>query len=170
MSKIRPRLLGAGVAGTGLIAGIALGVTGVASASTSAATSPAQSGSANVAGQPHHGKHRGGGDRHEAGDLVTAVSGNTLTLDTPGGVKSVTVTPTTVYKRGMATASLADVKPNEIVRVRFVDPTAPALVAKNVRIELARADGYVTAVNGTAFTLIGRDGFARTVQESSATV
>ncbi len=53
-------------------------------------------------------------------------------------------------------------KPNEIVRVRFLDPTAAAPVAKSVRIELARADGYVTAVNGTSFTVIGRDGFART--------
>jgi hypothetical protein len=170
MSKIRPRLIGAGVAGTGLVAGIALGVTGVASASTNTATSPAQLASASVAGQPQHGKHRDGEDRHGAGDLVTAVSGNTLTLDTPAGVKTVTVTPATVYRRGMGTASLADVKLNEIVRVRFVDPTATALVAKSVWIELARADGYVTAVNGTSFTLIGRDGFARTVQESSTTV
>jgi hypothetical protein len=170
MSKIHPRLIGAGVAGTGLVAGIALGVTGVASASTSTTTSPSKFGAASVAGQPHHDKHRTGADHRGAGDLVTAVSGNTLTLDTPAGVKTVTVTPETVYQRGMGAASLANVKPNEIVRVRFVDPTAPALVAKSVRIELARADGYVTAVNGTSFTIVGRDGFALTVQESSTTV
>ncbi len=170
MSKIRPRLIGVSVAGTGLVVGLALGVTGVASAANSTTTSPSTSGSASVAGHAHHGKHHRDGDRRGAGDLVAAVSGNTITLDTPGGVKTVTVTPVTVYKHGMGTASLADVKPNEIVRVRFVDPTAAAPVAKSVRIELARAEGYVTAVSGTSFTVIGRDGFARTVQESSTTV
>ena len=166
MSKIRPGLIGVSAAGTGLVAGLALGVTGLANAA-STSTSPSKSGSASVAGEGHHGKHR---DRRGAPDLVTAVSGSTLTLDTPSGVKTVTVTAATVYKHGQGTASLADVKPNEIVRVRFVDPTAAAPVAKSVRIELARADGYVTAVNGTSFTVIGRDGFARTVQESSTTV
>jgi len=171
MSKIHPRLIGVSAAGTGLVAGLALGITGLANAaSSSTTTSPSKSASASVAGHGHHGKHHRDRDRRGAGDLVTAVSGNTLTLDTPGGVKTVTVTPATVYKHGRGTASLADVKPNEIVRVRFVDPTAAAPVAKSVRIELARADGYVTAVNGTSFTVIGRDGFARTVQESSTTV
>jgi hypothetical protein len=70
----------------------------------------------------------------------------------------------------MCSALLVDVKPNEIVRVRVVDPTAAAPVAKSVLIELARADGYVTALNGASFTVIGPDGFARTVQESSAAV
>ncbi len=169
MSKIRPGLIGVSAAGTGLVAGLALGVTGLANAA-STSTSPSKSGSASVAGEGHHGKHRGDRDRRGAPDLVTAVSGSTLTLDTPAGVKTVTVTAATVYKHGQSTASLADVKPNEIVRVRFVDPTAAAPVAKSVRIELARADGYVTAVNGPSFTVIGRDGFARTVQESSTTV
>ncbi len=170
MSKIRPGLIGVSAAGTGLVAGLALGVTGLANAASSTTTSPTKSGSASVAGEGHHGKHRGDRDRHGAGDLVTAVSGNTITLDTPGGVKTVTVTPATVYRHGQGTASLADVKPNEIVRVRIVDPTAAAPVAKSVQIELARAQGYVTAVNGTSFTVIGRDGFARTVRESSTTV
>jgi hypothetical protein len=170
MSKIRPRLIGVSAAGTGLFAGLALGVTGLANAASSTTTSPSTSGSASVAGQGHHGKHHGDRDGRGAGDLVTAVSGNTITLDTPSGVETVTVTPASVYKHGQGTALLADVKPNEIVRVRFLDPTAAAPVAKSVRIELARADGYVTAVNGTSFTVIGRDGFARTVQESSTTV
>ncbi len=151
MSKIRPRLSGVSAAGTGLVAGLALGVTGLANAASSTTTSPSTSGSASVAGQGHHGKHHGDRDGRGAGDLVTAVSGNTITLDTPSGVKTVTVTPASVYKHGQGTALLADVKPNEIVRVRFLDPTAAAPVAKSVRIELARADGYVTAVNGTSF-------------------
>lgn len=167
MLKISPRVIGVSAAGTGLVAGLALGVTGFANA---AGTTPSTSGSASVAGQGHHGQHRGDRDRRGAPDLVTAVSGTTLTLDTPRGVKTVTLTPTTVYKHGQGTATLADVKPNEIVRVRFVDPMAAVLVAKSVGIEMARADGYVTAVNGTSFTIIGRDGFARTVQENSTTV
>lgn len=162
MSKIRTRLIAASAAGTGLVAGLALGVTGLAHAATTSSATPTS------ASATHHGKHHG--KHHGAGDLVTAVSGNTITLDTPRGLTTATVTAATTYHRGSATASLADVKPNELVRVRFVDPTASALVVKSIRIELAHADGYVTAVNGTSFTIMGRDGFARTVQESSTTV
>ncbi len=170
MSKIRPGLIGVSAAGTGLVAGLALGVTGLANAAGTTTTSPSKSGSAGVASEGHHGQHRGDRDRRGAPDLVTAVSGNTITLDTPTGIKTVTVTPATVYKHGQGAASLADVKPNEIVRVRFVDPAATAPVAKSVLIELARANGYVTAVDGTSFTVTGRDGFARTVQEGRTTV
>ena len=166
MSKIRPRLIVASAAGTGLVAGLALGVTGLAHAATP--SSPATSASASAADATQHGRHHG--KQRGAGDLITAVNGNKVTLDTPLGVRNATVTSATVYKRGQSTATLADVKPNEIVGVRFVDPTASAVVIKSIQIELAHADGYVTAVNGTSFTVIGRDGFARTIQESPTTV
>ncbi|GAC1611917.1 MAG: hypothetical protein NVS3B26_29550 [Mycobacteriales bacterium] len=79
------------------------------------------------------------------------------------------VTPATVYRRGGKAATFADVKPNEIVRVRLVDPKAASPVARTVDIEMARAEGYVIAVNGPSFTIVGLNGFARTVTETAAT-
>lgn len=164
MSHSRTRLVAAAAAGTGLAAGLFLSVTDLASASTTT-TSPTSSPGAASSG-PRHGHH----GRHGAeGALVTSVNGNTITLDTPRGIKTVTVNSATVYKHGTTTATLADVKVHDIVRVQLVDPNAPAPVAKEVRIEKARLDGYVTAVNGSTLTVIDRGGFTRTVQESQTT-
>ncbi len=160
----RSRLVVVTAAGTGLAAGLALGVTGLASADTSGQSTTAAQQGGKHDGARHHGEH---GDHHGRGALVTAVNGNTITLDTPRGTKTVTVNAGTTYRRGADKATLGDIKKGEIVLVRFVDPKATSLVAKAVRIELARGAGYVTSVNGSSFTIIGRDGFSRTVQESS---
>lgn len=167
MSRSRTRVVAVTAAGTGLAAGLALGITGLASATT-----PTLGASAPKHGHHHHHDGRGMGFRGErrGGDLVTAVTGSTISLDTLRGPKTVTVTPATVYRRAGAKASLADVKPNEIVRVRLVDPKAANPVAAEVGIEMARAAGYVTSVSGQSFTVVGLDGFARTVTESSTTV
>jgi hypothetical protein len=173
MSKPRTRLIAATAAGTGLLAGLGLGVTGLAAAATTATT--AAVGTAGSTGTAHALSHRRHGNpdhRWGRGALVQAVNGTaSLTLDTPRGVKTVALTSTTVYKRGTSTVGLSDVKQGQIVRVAFVDPKATSLVAKTVRIEPARAAGYVTTVNSpTSFTITMPDGFTRMVQESSATV
>ena len=167
MSHSRTRLVAATAAGTGLAAGLFLGVTGLASASTTT-TSPSSSPGAASSG-PRHGHHGHHGKHGAGGALVTSVNGNTITLNTPRGTKTVTVNSATVYKHGTTTAALADVKVHDIVRVQLVDPNASAPVAKEVRIVVARVDGYVTAVNGNAVTVIDRGGFTRIVQESQAT-
>ncbi|GAC1611614.1 MAG: hypothetical protein NVS3B26_26270 [Mycobacteriales bacterium] len=100
---------------------------------------------------------------------MTGVNGNTITLDTPGGIRTVTVNSATVYKRGTATAALSDLKVHDVVRVQLVDPNSATPVARWIRIQMAGVDGYVIAVNATSFTVIDRDGFTRTVQESPAT-
>lgn len=170
MSKSRTRVVAVTAASTGLVAGLALGVTGLASASTTTPTATTAAGASTAHSTAAH--HHGDRDRrHREGDLVTDVTAGTLSLDTPSGQKTVVVTPATIYRRGGKTVTAADVKPNETVRIVLVDPTATAPVAKTVRIEMARAAGYVTVVKGTSsFTIVGPDGFARKVTESTATV
>lgn len=168
MSNSRTRVVAVSAASTGLVVGLALGVTGLASASTPSPTPSTGSSAGSSAGQGPHG-HRGGRGHHE-GDLVTAVTSSTISLDTLSGPKTVALTPTTTYRRGGAAASLTDVKPNENVYLQLVDPTASALVAQQVFIEMAHAGGFVTSVNGQSFTLVGADGFSRTVTETSTTV
>lgn len=171
MSKSRTRLIAATAAGTGLVTGLGLGITGLANASTS--TTPTTTGTTGTAPSTAAKHPKGDRDHHGGpGALIQAVNGTaSLTLDTPRGVETVALTPATVYKRGTATVGLSDVKQGEIVRVAFVDPKATSLVAKTVRIEPARAAGYVTTVNSpTSFTITMPDGFTRTVQDSSTTV
>lgn len=167
----RSRLVAITAAGTGLVAGLALGATSLASASTSTPSKPS-SGTA-AASPGHTGKaHQGHRRAHQRriGDLVTDVTGSTISFDTPRGAKTVTVNSTTTYARGTTAASLADVRKGEIVRIGFVDPKATALVAKHVRIELAHEAGYVQSVSGGTVTIIDRGGFTRTILESSATL
>lgn len=151
----------------GLMAGLVLGATGLASATPNPDSSPAAAGSTTQPGEHHQGRHED--RRHGAGDLVTAISGDKLSLDTPQGPKTVTLTSSTTYKHGKAAATVADVKPNEIVRIQYVDRAATNLVAKRVDIELAREVGYVTQVQGPLVTITDINGFTRVIQESATT-
>jgi len=161
------------VAGSvGLVAGLGLGVNGLASAASTTPTTPPTG----APGQPGHGPRgdhgpgRGDhGPRHGAGGLVTAVTGTQLTVDTPRGTKTVALTPATTYRHGRATATRTDLKVGEIVRVRLVDPAATAAVAKAVEIEPAHVGGFVRAVDGSTLKLVDGSGFTRTIRTSSAT-
>ena len=166
MSDPRARRIAVTAAGSGLVAGLALGITGLASANTTTPTGSSPAPAAGSTGQ-HHGHH---GRRGAGGALVTAVNENAITLDTASGSRTVTVNSATVYKHGTATAALSDVKVHDVVRVQLVDPTASTPVARQVQIVMARVDGYVTAVSGTGtITVIDRGGFTRTVRQSQAT-
>jgi len=169
--SVRSRLVAVTAAGTGLAAGLLLGVTGLASAApTSGSTTTAASGGPAQHAGKHGGKgHREGREHHRAGALVTAVNGNTLTLDTPRGVQTVTLAAATRYQHGAAADALADVHAGEIVQVALVDPTATSPVAKTVRIELAHEAGYVHSANGSTVTIIDGNGFTRAVQENPTT-
>ena len=169
--SVRSRLVAVTAAGTGLAAGLALGVTGLASAApTSGSTTTAASGGLAQHAGKHDGKgHRQGREHHRAGALVTAVNGNTLTLDTPRGGQTVTVTAATRYQHGAAAAALADVHAGETGRVALVDPAATSPVATTVRSELAHEAGYVHSANGSTVTIIDGNGFTRTVQENPTT-
>ncbi len=169
--SVRSRLVAVTAAGTGLAAGLLLGVTGLASAApTSGSTTTAASGGPAQHAGKHGGKgHREGREHHRAGALVTAVNGNTLTLDTPRGVQTVTLAAATRYQHGAAADALADVHAGEIVQVALVDPTATSPVAKTVRIELAHEAGYVQSANGSTVTIIDGNGFTRAVQENPTT-
>ncbi len=158
----------------GLVAGLGLGVNGLASAASTTPTTPPSG----AAGQPGHGPRgdhgHGRGDRgprHGAGGLVTAVTGTQLTVDTPRGPKTVALTPATTYRHGRATATRTDVKVGEIVRVRvrLVDPAATAAVAKAVEIEPAHVGGFVSAVDGSTLKVVDESGFTRTIRTSSST-
>ena len=160
----------------GLVAGAALGVTGLASAAgggtpTPSPTAGAHGTAADDSARSGHGfgRHgRPGG--HGAGEaLVLKVSAGSLQLDTPGGTRTVALNATTTYFNGVTAATLAAVTPGELVHVRLVDPRAAAPVAAQVRVVPAHLAGYVTARTGGTLTVLDQGGFQRTVRTGTDT-
>jgi hypothetical protein len=149
----------------GVAAGLALGVTGFA---TAASPSPSPS-----TDRPLHQQgalrdrlmdHLRGGS-----GLVSAVTSDSLTLRTPDGTRTIGLTSSTTYYTGRTKATKDAVKAGSVVHVRLVDPRATKQVAAVVTVEPAHLDGWVTAVSGGAITLTDPSGFTRTVRTSSAT-
>ncbi len=159
----------------GVVAGLALGVTGLASAAGSSPT-PTPSKPGAVAPRTHpdgdgrHGPRRmhghGPGGR---GGLVTSVTGNTVTVDTPRGSQTITLNASTTYYDGRTKATTSVLAAGEIIGVRLVDPAAAKPVAKQIVVLPAHVAGWVAKVDGATITLTDPAGFTRTVTTSSAT-
>ena len=166
----------------GLVAGLALGVTGLASAAgtpTPSAPSGATGGQDVGATGPQdrgargpgfgHRGHGGPGRHGGRGGLLTAVSAGSLTVDTRDGVKTVTTNAATKYFQGATASTHAVLAAGEIVAVRLVDRTASNPVAAAVVVLPAHVEGWVASVGEGSFTLTDPAGFTRTVTTSAAT-
>lgn len=151
----------------GLIAGLALGVTSLASA---ADPTPSPKAGSNTQPPPGHRPHGPGGLEHErAGGLVSAVSGGSLTVRTPMGTKTVALNGSTTYYQGQTKTTLAAIKVGDVVHVRLVDPQATAPVAAVVTVVPAHVAGWVTKIDGSTITLVDGSGFTRTLTTSGTT-
>lgn len=153
----------------GLAAGLALGVTGLSSA---ASPSPSPDTKARQRsdrpfpdGMRREFKHRLRGE----GGLVSALSGNSLTVRTPGGSKTVTLNGSTTYYNGQTKASMSAVHVGDVVHVRLVDPKASKLVAAVVTVLPAHLHGWVTKVEGSTITVTDPSGFTRTITTNAST-
>ena len=170
-------------AGTaGLVGGIALGVTGIATAAGPGAPGPGPAGmgpmhdgSGGGMGGPGGRMHdrMGGGPGHRMGQgnggLVTAVDADSLSVRTADGVKTFSLSSSTTYYEGPTKATRDAVDVGDVVGVRVADPTDSSPVASVVHVRLAHVAGWVTAVDGNTLTLKDVDGFTRTVRTSSST-
>ncbi|HUR14027.1 MAG TPA: DUF5666 domain-containing protein [Mycobacteriales bacterium] len=157
----------------GLVAGLALGATGLAQA---ADPSPGPDVTQRVrpfldhhkGGMPFGGRmkgeHRGG-----YGGLVTAIDGDSLTLRTPRGSETVALTGSTTYYDGKTKATRSAVSRGDVVRVRLADPRATKKVAAVVTVVPAHLVGWVTAVSSSTLTITDLDGFTRTIRTSAST-
>lgn len=139
---------------------VAVGGAGLAYASTGASqgtssTSPAAS------TKPVAQKHK-----HPADDLVTAISGTSLTADTPAGVKRFTLTPSTTYRRGATKLTESDVKAGQMVRIRTA---TGGTTATAVAIAPAVVTGYVQSSATDTLTVVDRSGFSHKVNTTGAT-
>lgn len=157
----------------GLAAGVALGVTGLASAADPSPTpSTGPEGARGM--QDHRGMMPFGGgmrgERHGGyGGLVSSIDGNSLTVRTPRGTETIALTSSTAFYEGKTKATRSAVRAGEVVHVRLVDPRATAKVAAVVTVVPAHLVGFVTDVSGSRITITDLDGFTRTIRTSSAT-
>jgi hypothetical protein len=152
----------------GLAAGLALGVTGFA---TAASPEPSPSSpTATAADRPFGGMHRDRGMHlRGAGGLVTAVDADSVTLSTPDGSKTVALTSSTTYYVGRTAATKAAVTVGKVVHVRLADPRATKPVASVVVVVPAHVAGWVSSVSGSTVTVTDVSGFTRTIRTSSST-
>ncbi|MCU1592884.1 MAG: hypothetical protein JWO12_276 [Frankiales bacterium] len=176
MTVKRWTLVTAGVAG-----GIALGVTGYASAAGSPSPVPthppkAQDGRAPGAHGPEGGRARGFGGpgaragRGGAAGLVTAIGAGSITVRTRDGeTKKVALSGATTYYEGTKRANHAAISVGEIVMLRLADPQATSPVASTVTVLPAHLAGFVTKVDDTTITVTDESGFTRTIRTSRAT-
>jgi hypothetical protein len=148
------------------VGGLALGVTGLASA---ADPTPSPS----TVSPDHPGRHAGPGERLERGlgrgGLVTAVTPATVTVQTPAGPKTIGLGSGTTYYADRTKATKAILTVGDIVGIRLADPKAASPVAAVVTVLPAHLEGFVTKVDGSTITLTDESGFTRTVRTSSAT-
>lgn len=156
----------------GLVAGLALGLTGLAQAG-SPGPSPAPGRTMQDRMQDHRGMpfgdRKGGHHPGRYGGLVTAVDSDSLTVRGPRGTETVALTSSTAYYDGATKATRSVLDAGDVVHVRLVDPRATSKVAAVVTVVPARIAGWVTQVGDTSLTLKDLDGFTRTVRTGSGT-
>lgn len=166
------RRLATAAGSVGLVAGIALGATGLASAAGSSpspgptTTSPAAPSAPGGHRGPGHGRDHFRGGPREA--LVVSFTDTSLVVRTPRGQQTVSLTGAAYFVDDTA-ASKAALTVGELVHLRLADPTANAPVATEVRVISPHLEGYVTAISGGTLTLRDTGGFVRTVTTSAST-
>jgi len=97
------------------------------------------------------------------GGVVTTVSGNMITVTgRDNATHAITVSSSTRYLKAGQTASLADITTGTSIMAEG-SLSGTTLSAQLVTIQVPHLGGQVTAVNGTSFTVKGRDGVSDTV-------
>ncbi len=161
------------VGAAGLVAGLALGVTGLAQAADPT-PSPSSSQERTFRDRMHERPGMPGGRMDKRlhggyGGLVTAIDTDSLTVRTPDGAQTLALTGSTTFYEGKTLATRDSVTADDVVHVRLVDPQATKKVAAVVRVVPAHIRGWVTAVGDASLTIKDLSGFTRTARTSSAT-
>jgi hypothetical protein len=166
----RRKNLGLGAAG--LVAGVALGVTGFANAA-SPSPSPSTSPDLKQRFMDRHSTPFGGNfkdhQRGGYGGLVTAIDSDSLTVRTPQGTETIGLTSSTAYYVGRDKVSRTAIAKGAVVRVRLADPRATKKVATVVSVLPAHLEGWVTKVDDSSFTITDPSGFTRTINTNGST-
>lgn len=105
----------------------------------------------------------------KAGGVVTKIDGNDITVTQRGGTtRVITVTGSTVFKRGAAVAAKTDIKIGDAIDAQGTI-SGTAFTAISVNIHLAHAGGTVFAKGSDSITVQNRDGSKTVIHVSSTT-
>jgi len=105
----------------------------------------------------------------EAG-VVTAVNGNTLTITGfNGATRTINVTGSTRYQSAGQPAALSNIMTGTAIVAEGTTDANGVLTAKVITIQIPRIGGQVTAVNGSSYTVSGRDSTTYTVNTTGST-
>jgi hypothetical protein len=163
LPRSRRALVVGGIAAVVTVAGAGFAYAATTASAPAAPSSAASSATAHSGtAAKHKPKHR------RAEDLVTAVSGSSVTVDTPNGSKTFALTSTTSYHRGKTKATAQDVKVGEMVRIRAAK-NAGTPTARIVTIAPAVLTGYVRSISGGTLTVVDESGFTRKITTSGGT-
>ena len=164
---------GLALGAAGLVAGLALGVTGLAGAASPSPSPSTESGQDMKQRFDHQGGPFGRGFKHELrgryGGLVTAIDSDSITVSTPRGTETVALNGSTTYYQGKTKVTRGAIDKGAIVHIRLVDPRATKKVAGVVSIVPAHIAGWVTEVDSATITVTDLSGFTRTIRTSAAT-
>ena len=104
---------------------------------------------------------------------VTAINGNTVTLNSGSESKTVTVSASTTYTLGGAASTQSALVLGSNIEAQGVRTSDTALNAMSVKIELVRlathAEGTITALGTNSVTIEGRNGTPVTFTTTSST-
>jgi len=169
--------LAAGAAG--LAGGLALGITGFASAADPTPTPGPGSDTRSELRMDKRAAegmkkerglmHKRGHHQRGAGGLVQSVGASSLTVLTRDGVKTIALNGDTSFYVGKTKATRSAVKEGVVVHVRLVDPRADEQVAAVVHVVPAHVSGWVTDVEGSTVTITDLSGFTRKVRTDGDT-
>ncbi len=163
----KKKLLKRGAAAT-LVAGV---LAGGAATIASASTTSAHTTHLAPLARPRDGAPPGGpggpfGPPGAQG-VVSAVSDSALTITTPHGSVTYTISSATAVREDQSTLSLGDVVVGDHVQVVTSSPTSTA--ATTIAIELPRVGGKVISVDSTTIVVSDAFGFYRTIAVSPST-
>jgi hypothetical protein len=101
---------------------------------------------------------------------ITAIDGSNVALQTADGwTRTIAVTGTVTITRGTATIALADLRVGDEVRLSQTRNEDGTYTVTAIRVVQPSVVGTVTAKDGTALTILERDGSTTTVTTSSST-
>ena len=99
---------------------------------------------------------------------IASISASSLTLTgRDGSTLQLALAPTTTFVRADKLVTASDIKSGDRVRTETQISTDGSRQVVAVSVELARADGKVTAVNGGTMTIAGKDAATRSLAVAS---
>jgi len=152
-----------------LAAGMSLAPGGILAADPSASPSATSGTTTRPAGGPGWDFGGRGGMRF-GGITITAISGNSVSLETADGwTRTITVDSGTTYQKDGATAALADLKVGDEIRFQETRETNGTWTIDAIAIVPPHTSGTVSAISGSTITVTTPDGTSATIKVGSAT-